>query len=154
MLLPPGLAILLGHGTRLHGSPWQLPSHALPAVMHATASLQVLGKVILTCSPSEFLKRGLLSRLLHAYIRLTLKIGMPIRLLRTLNPHDHAGTRLIRNHIDDFKFKSYSIEGDHANEEVTIPHIVLLPSDTAYSQGARSLCTRPPDVACCLYALA
>jgi hypothetical protein len=71
-----------------------------------------------------------------------------------LNPHDHAGTRLIRNHIDDFKFKSYSIEGDHANEEVTIPHIVLLPSDTAYSQGARSLCTRPPDVACCLYALA
>jgi hypothetical protein len=68
--------------------------------------------------------------------RLTLKEGMPLLLLRNLNPKEGLcnGTRLIvKEVINGCLLKAVIANGDNRGREVLIPRITLQPSDDTYA---------------------
>lgn len=67
--------------------------------------------------------------------RLALKEGMPLILLRNLNPREGLcnGTRLVaKNIINGCLLKAVIANGDNSGRQVLIPRITLQPSDDSY----------------------
>ncbi|XP_050263851.1 uncharacterized protein LOC126708072 [Quercus robur] len=66
--------------------------------------------------------------------KLKLKVGLPIMLLRNLNPSNGLcnGTRLLVTQLSKWVLEAQIISGTHIGEKVCIPRIFLAPSDSKW----------------------
>ncbi|XP_056695345.1 uncharacterized protein [Spinacia oleracea] len=88
------------------------------------------GEQQFTAYPTEYLNSLKLSGLPHHELKL--KVGMPVMLLRNINPPQGLcnGTRLIITHLGKFVIEGRIITGSKQGNKYLIPRIVMTSTDT------------------------